>query len=90
MSLALITGASSGFGVTFARHLARAGYDITLVARRLDRLQEVAAELMRDYKIRAEPLVADLATDAGIQSVVQYIDRAPGLEVLVNNAGFGT
>jgi short-subunit dehydrogenase len=90
MSLALITGASSGLGVTFARQLAQAGHDLTLVARRLDRLQEVAAELMRDYKIRAEPLVADLATDAGIQTVVQYIDAAPRLDVLVNNAGFGT
>ena len=90
MSVALITGASSGMGVTFARKLAQAGHDVTLVARRQDRLAEVAAKLTRDFRIRAEPLVADLATDDGVQAVVNYIDSTPGLEVLVNNAGFGT
>jgi short-subunit dehydrogenase len=90
MSLALITGASSGLGVTFARKLAQAGHDVTLVARRQERLAEIAAELMRDYPIRAESLVADLATDDGIAAVVKYINSAPDLEILVNNAGFGT
>src|SRR5690242_6956668 len=90
MSVALITGASSGLGVVFARRLARAGHEITLVARRQERLSEVAAELERDYRVRAVTLVADLATDSGIDIVVRYIDATPGLEVLVNNAGFGT
>jgi short-subunit dehydrogenase len=90
MSVALITGASSGLGVTFARRLAQAGHQVTLVARRLERLQEVAAGLQRDYGIRAEPLAADLATEAGIAAVAQYIEATPDLEVLVNNAGFGT
>jgi len=90
VSLALITGASSGLGVTFARHLAKAGHNLALVARRLDRLQVVAAELTRDYGVHVETVVADLATDAGIETVVQYMDSAPRLDVLVNNAGFGT
>jgi short-subunit dehydrogenase len=90
MSIALITGASSGLGITFARKLAQAGHDVTLVARRQDRLAEVAAELTRDFGIRATPLVADLGTDEGTRAVVDYIDSTPGLEVLVNNAGFGT
>ena len=90
MGVALITGASSGLGVTFARKLAQAGHDVTLVARRLDRLQEVAAALTRDYGVRVEVLAADLATDAGIEAVVRYIRSTPDLEVLVNNAGFGT
>jgi short-subunit dehydrogenase len=90
MSIALITGASSGLGVTFARKLAKAGHDVTLVARRRERLEEVAAEIARDFGVRTDTLVADLATDAGIQTVVHYIDSTPGLGVLVNNAGFGT
>jgi short-subunit dehydrogenase len=90
MSLAVITGASSGLGVTFARKLAQSGYNLTLVARRRDRLEKVAADLMREYKIRAEPLVADLATDAGIAAASSYLDSAPELDLLVNNAGFGT
>lgn len=90
MSLAIITGASSGLGVTFARQLAKAGHNVTLVARRRERLEEVAAELTRDYRVRAQPLVADLATDAGVETVVAYINSTPDLAVLVNNAGFGT
>ena len=90
MSTALITGASAGLGVTFARKLAQAGHDITLVARRLDRLEQVAADLQRDFKVRTHTLAADLATDAGIATVVDYINATPDLQVLVNNAGFGT
>jgi short-subunit dehydrogenase len=90
MSIALITGASSGLGVVFARKLAQAGHDVTLVARRQNRLVQVAAELTRDFRVRAEPLVADLATDDGVRAVVEYIDATSGLEILVNNAGFGT
>src|SRR5579872_4965891 len=90
MSVALITGASAGLGVTFARRLAQSGHDLVLVARRRDRLDQVAADLTREYRVRAEPLVADLATDAGVEAVARYIDATPGLEVLVNNAGFGT
>jgi short-subunit dehydrogenase len=90
MSIAIITGASAGLGVTFARKLAQAGHDLILVARRRDRLDEVAATIIRDYHVRAEPLVADLATDDGVATVVNFINSLPGLEILVNNAGFGT
>ena len=83
--LALITGASSGIGATFARRLARDGYALILVARRLDRLEDLARELGG-----AETLAADLTDEAGLKLVEQRIAAAPELDLLVNNAGFGT
>lgn len=67
--------------------LAARGYDLILVARREDRLQALAAQLSG---IRAEVIVADLTTNAGVQSAEQAIRDCPRLELLVNNAGFGT
>ena len=85
--VALITGASSGIGETFARTLAARGYDLILVARREDRLRALAARLSL---IHADVITADLATDSGMQLVEQAIRDCPNLELLINNAGFGT
>jgi len=83
--VALVTGASSGIGAVFARKLAARGFDLILVARRKDRLEHLASELRG-----AEVLVADLATDADIRRVEERITAETDLEMLVNNAGFGT
>src|SRR5438128_2162238 len=88
--LALITGASSGIGATFAIQLAARGYDLVLVARREDRLQQVAGTLRQSGGVALEVLPADLATDEGLERVEQRIARAQNLELLVNNAGFGS
>lgn len=87
--LALITGASSGIGATFARHLAARGCDLLLVARRKDRLEETARAIESRHAVRCEILPADLTCDAGLKTVEERIAAAPNLEFLVNNAGFG-
>ncbi len=86
---AIITGASAGLGTEFARQLAARGSNLLLVARRLDRLEALAAELCAQYPVRVEVLSADLAEEAGLQAVEQAIARLDDLTLLVNNAGFG-
>jgi short-subunit dehydrogenase len=87
---ALITGASSGLGAEFARQLAARGYNLILTARRQSRLAELAQELTSKYPITVEILVADLAQNDGLQTVVERIRLLPSLDLLINNAGFGT
>jgi short-subunit dehydrogenase len=88
--VALVTGASSGLGAIFARKLAARGYDLVLVARRKDRLEELARQLEFSSGASAEPLAADLATDSGLKAVEDRIAAVDRLELLVSNAGFGT
>lgn len=86
---ALVTGASSGLGEQFARQLASRGSDLVLVARREERLEEVAAPL-RAAGRAVEVLVADLATEEGRHAVEARLgDTAAPVDLLVNNAGFG-
>ncbi|MEU7728026.1 SDR family oxidoreductase [Streptomyces sp. NPDC040724] len=88
---ALITGASAGLGVEFARQWAERGADVALVARRVDRLEELAADLERRYGIKARPIAADLARPGAAAALRAELD-ALGIPVhtLINNAGFGS
>lgn len=88
--IALVTGATAGIGATFARHLARWGYDLVLVARDETRLVAIREELERTAGVTVRTIAADLATDAGVDTVAEFLEQAPGVDVLVNNAGFGT
>ncbi len=85
---ALITGASSGLGAEFAHQIATRGYDLILVARRKDRLDQLAQTLSSSLGIRATVLPADLSNIAAIRRVIEAISNTPNLELLVNNAGF--
>lgn len=88
--LALVTGASSGIGHAFATRLARDAYDLIVVARRRDRLEELAKRLSEAHGVGVEVLVADLAHPDQLREVEARIQRERTLELLVNNAGFGT
>jgi len=87
---AVITGASSGIGEAFARQLASQGHDLTIVARRKDRLEKLAAELKNNYSVSVDVIVADLSTEKGIKRVEEHIEKVEDLDMLVNAAGFGT
>ena len=88
---ALITGASAGIGLGLARLFASKQNDVVLVARRGERLREIAAGLEAEYRITAHVVVADLAAFDGARRAFEEITEL-GLEIeyLVNNAGFGT
>lgn len=82
---ALVTGASSGIGEQFARQLAARGHDLVLVARRADRLERLAGDLPTEARV----IACDLANDAAsLSGRVQEIGAE--VDLLVNNAGFGT
>jgi uncharacterized protein len=85
--VALITGPTSGIGAGYARRYASDGYDVVLVARDVDRLTQLAAELDGEAG-SIEILPADLADPAGRAKVADRL--VAGVQVLVNNAGFGT
>lgn len=89
--VALITGASSGIGERFARALAERGSDVVLVARREERLQQLADELRDAYGIDAEVLAADLTDRDQLARIEERLrDVEPSVDLLINNAGFGT
>jgi uncharacterized protein len=87
---ALVTGASSGLGADFARELAARGADLTLVARREERLRELQRELGGRHRARIEVIVVDLtAPGAPDELVAATAGAGHPVDVLVNNAGYG-
>jgi len=86
----LITGASSGLGVDFARELAQRGADLILTARRKERLEGVAQEMREAYGVRADVIALDLGESTAPQRLYDSVkELGCEVDILVNNAGFG-
>ncbi len=88
--LALITGASSGLGAEYANQLAAMGYDLILVARRKDRMDALASMLNTKFGSHVAAVSADLSLPDEQLRLQELIGSLPALDLLVNNAGFGT
>ncbi|MGV8925516.1 MAG: SDR family NAD(P)-dependent oxidoreductase [Ewingella sp.] len=85
--VALITGASSGIGATYADRLAKRGYDLVLVARDSKRMETLAASLRDAFGVSIDILPADLTNHADLLRVEEYLRSHPAISLLVNNAG---
>lgn len=85
--IAVVTGASSGIGAIYADRFARRGYDLVIVARRLDRLEALADKIGKTHGVRVLTLQADLEKDSDIAKVEHLLSTNPAVRVLVNNAG---
>ena len=87
--IALVTGASSGIGAVYADRLAARGKDLILVARRRDRLRELAVSLRQKFDRNVEIIEADLANASDLASVEAIVRNRSEIDTLVNNAGLG-
>jgi len=90
MATALITGASSGIGATFAQELAARQTNLVLVARSEAKLQQLAQELHYKYKVKVDVVVQDLTEPAAAKTVFEAVtQKGLTIDLLINNAGFG-
>lgn len=88
---AVITGASSGLGIEFARLAAMDGHDVVLVARRRPQLEQLAEQLRSEHGVTAHVIAQDLADPTGVECLASELSRlGVTVDLLINNAGIGT
>ncbi|PTU00880.1 SDR family oxidoreductase, partial [Pseudomonas sp. HMWF031] len=87
---ALVTGASSGIGAVYAQRLASRGFDLLLVARDQQRLDEAASKLRAEYGVQVEVLKADLTQRDDVLKLEQRLRSDSSISLLLNNAGVAT
>jgi uncharacterized protein len=85
---AVVTGATSGLGGAFAKRLAAQGFNLIVTGRRQEKLQQLAADLTKEYKIEVYPILAELCSDQDLQKLIEAIRAKGSIEILINNAGF--
>lgn len=86
---AVVTGASSGIGVAYAERMAERGYNLILVARRRNRLEEIARKIRATTKRAVEIVAADLGEAEDLSHIEALLTERDDIDVLVNNAGLG-
>ncbi len=84
---AIVTGASGGLGLEFAKLLAADGHDLVLVARSGDKLEQIAGELSSQYRVAIDTIAQDLGT---VDAAARVVERVPSCDILINNAGFAS
>lgn len=87
---AVVTGASGGIGAAFSRRLAAEGFDLVIIARRKELLDELAGELEKSHGVKVTVIKADLSDIDTLKKVEKRLAALGTVDVLVNNAGFGT
>lgn len=86
---ALITGATSGIGKSFAREFARQHYDLIITGRRQELLHAVADDLRREFQVSVQVIIADFSHKDEVRRLIDAVTSIGNIEVIVNNAGYG-
>lgn len=85
---ALITGATSGLGLAYARYFAKEGFNLIITGRRRTVIEKRAEEIRRNYGCDVKVILVDLADETGVRALLESVEGKI-IDVLVNNAGFG-
>jgi short-subunit dehydrogenase len=88
--IALVTGATSGIGRAYAVCFAKAGYNLVITGRRMDKLNLLAHEMREQFGICVRVIKAELSVEEDLQKLIKAIESHDNIHVLVNNAGFGS